>query len=173
MEARREGGLIDIVAVYPNSSLACTCAVYVNYGIPSEHIMAVFLEENIYLNMRLNVHDVYHQSHLRHLDDDNISLLTVGRDKAPLNPLAVSPDASWDYCIKKTSDEWELIGLGGEEFSYVAHPVNNARSNRDIITESVKKDWYYIEPLINQNEEARRNWCQFVEMKESAWLKSR
>ena len=163
MESKSEYNSIDIVALYPNGSLASTSSEYVNYGLPSEQIMAVFLSGHIHLNMHLNFHEIYQLPHLKHLGKDHINLVTVARDKTILNRCAISHDASWDYCIKTTADEWELIGLGGEEFSYIAHPVNNARNKRDTIAESVLKDWHYIQPLLKQDEETRKNFFKFVE----------
>ena len=164
VESRKKEGLVDIVAIYPNGSICSTGSNFANYGLPCELEMAVFFASLIHINMCLNFHPIHQVPHLKDLGVENFKILTVAHDKVFNNPLSITCDASWDYAINDTDDEWNNIGLGGEDLMYIRNPVQKgSRSNKDNIVEAIKKDWHYIQPLINQDEEARMAFFQFVD----------
>ena len=70
---------------------------------------------------------------MKDLGVKDFKILTVAHDKVFNNSLSITCDASWDYAINDTDDEWNNIGLGGEDLMYIRNPVHE-----DNVVEAIK-----------------------------------
>ena len=154
---RATDGPIDIVAVFSNGSFACTDSYFANHGMPSSQIMSVFIAGYITLNTFYHFHSLYLQPFAKEISHNHAKELSVHIPHSKINAdIEVSEDASWNFTIKITENEWKAVGLGGLQYDLVINPPLNAiRDQSDNIGEICKKKLQKLLPIIVYEEKYR------------------
>ena len=164
VKSRSINGSTDIVLISSGGNIACTSPSYARWGIPSKHIFAVFYDGGMCINMKQHFHPVYH---LPFMNDIAVNLVADFTATAYIqNGQAFSTDSttSWNWAQQTSSDSWELIGLGGAEFSSVAHPTARSISKApESSIERTKKAINYLVPYINNSLEERKVFFLYYE----------
>lgn len=149
-------GSIDIVFINPSGNIACTSPSYARWGTPSKHILAVFHDGNIRINMKQHFHPIYHLPFMNDIGDGSILDYSVMSDVSRSRVRMTDATTIWNWALKSSSAAWGDVGLGGESLKSIAYP--NARSVSQApekIAEKTKKAINFIVPYINNSQEER------------------
>ena len=154
--SRKINGSIDVVFISPCGSIACTSPSYARWGIPSKHILAVFCDGSITINMKQHFHRVYHLQFMNDIAVDSVADYSVASD-IPNGPLkSIDSTACWDWAQKTSEESWDIIGKGGNPYRSVAYPSATSITNApESITEKTKKAINFVVPYINNSVEER------------------
>lgn len=154
--ARAAGGSIDLVAVFKNGSFACTDPYFANHGLPSPQIMSVFIAGYTSLNVIFHFHPLYLQPFSREISHMNAKDLSVSIYQSKLVCTVVTEEASWNYALQITENEWKVIGLGGQKYNSIINPpIKSIRNHSDSIAEMCKKELQKLLPIIVYEERFR------------------
>lgn len=154
--SRTLSGTVDIVFVSPCGSLACTSPSYSRWGIPSKHILAVFYDGLLCINMKQHFHPVYHLPFMNNIAVDAIRDYTVASDLPNGAKRSTDSTACWNWAQKTSEESWKIIGLGGRPYQDVAYPTLKSMSqSSESISEKTKKSINFIVPYINNSREER------------------
>lgn len=151
VKSRSLEGTVDVVAVLENGSFACTDPTFANCGLPCQHIMAVFLNGNVYINPGLHYNHEYLVPLVRSLDISDLLQLSVAADTADIHTLSPLADgASSDYAVRITEHAWSIVGHGGEQFTNVIRPASQAfKASKDSAKETLRKELLWLQPYLS------------------------
>ena len=152
VKSRSINGSTDIALISSGGNIACTSPSYARWGIPSKHIFAVFYDGGMCINMKQHFHSVYHLPFMNDIAVNLVADFTATADIQNGQAFSTDSTTSWNWAQQTSSDSWELIGLGGAEFSSVAHPTARSISKApESSIERTKKAINYLVPYINNS----------------------
>jgi hypothetical protein len=161
--SRTEKGTVDMVAIYPNGSMACTHPGYANYGLPSKIIMALFITGEISINVAMHLHPMYLKDFVKQLSTEEKLKLTIVRDRESNATVDIGSDASWDFAKRETEDRWIQVGHGGAEYEAIVRPTaNEIRTHPDSVAEAARKELLFLGSLIKYDETWRVRFFEFT-----------
>lgn len=162
--SRSINGSIDIVLITRNGNIACTSPSYARWGIPSKHILSVFIDGNLRLNMKQHFHPVFHLQFMNDIGENSFTDHSIMSDIS--HPEVRNTDLStcWNWAQKSSSASWENVGLGGESLKSIARPSARSISQApESVAEKTKKAFNFIMPYINNNQEEREIFFLYYE----------
>lgn len=154
---RSTDGPTDMVAVFSNGSFACTDPHFANHGIPSSQIIALFIAGYISLNVLYHFHPLYLQPFTKDICHAHAKELSIHITQSRIVvDIEVTEEASWNYAIKITDNDWKAVGLGGQQYETIINPTINAiKHHTDTIGELCKKELQKLLPIIVYDEKYR------------------
>lgn len=162
--SRVMNGSVDLVFINPSGNIACTSPSYARWGIPSKHILAVFIDGGICLNMKQHFHPVYHLQFMNDIAENMIAEFSATSDVTNGAINWTDSTTTWNWAQKTSHQSWEAIGLGGHSYNSVAHPsVKSISQARESVAEKTKKAINFIVPYINNSKDEREIFYLYYE----------
>lgn len=145
--SRSSYGSIDIVYINLSGNIACTSPSYARWGIPTKHVLAVFIDGSIYINMN-QFNPVYHLPFMNDIGEetmaDHSATSDVPNDAVTLTDMTTF----WNWAQKTYEKVWEEERLGGEAFISFAHPSAKSISQApENLAEKTKQALHFIVKL--------------------------
>ena len=106
----------DIVHVFANGSIACTCGRFASSGAPDHHFFVLLRSKQVAFNPIAHVHPAYFASSIAFGD-----AFTVPTDLKH----TVNATASWQTAVEASKEQWTKEGMGGFIGSIV--PISPSR----------------------------------------------
>lgn len=180
--SNRCNGTVDIVVVNENGGgIACSAPQYMNWGIPSKHVMAAFRNGLMQLNVAKNLHPIYQQHFVCNMSHEDIkSLLTVTPDRFGGNDISMQNSEfksslvtncnwndPWNWSVVVSERRWNSLQYDSMISRYsstsyndydherrsIASSYNN--NTKYTIDENLQKEWYKLKPILKSNVEER------------------
>ena len=154
----------DIVFISRSGNIACTSPSYARWGLPSKHILAVFYNGRICLNMKRHFHPVYHLLFMNDIAIDTVDDYTVMSDIPYDKVKYTDPTTCWNWAQKTSHESWGIVGLGGTEYTAIAYPSAKSNSKApESVAERTKKAVNFIVPYVNNSLEEREIFYLYYE----------
>ena len=155
--SRSINGSVDIVFINPSGNIACTSPSYARWGIPSKHILSVFHDGSLRINMKQHFHPVYHLQFMNDIGENSFSDHSIMSDVSHDQVRLTDSSTCWNWAQKTFSAAWKNMGLGGESLKSFAHPSAKSISQApESVAEKTKKAFNFIMPYINNSQEERQ-----------------
>ena len=162
--SRSFNGSIDIVFINPSGNIACTSPSYARWGIPSKHILSVFHDGNLRINMKQHFHPVYHLQFMNDIGEGSISDYSVTSDVSHSRVPFTDSTTCWNWAQKSSAGVWGNVGLGGELLKSIAYPNPRSISRApESVAEKTKKAIHFMTPYINNSQEEREIFFLYYE----------
>ena len=154
--SRRVNGSVDLVFISPCGSIACTSSSYARWGIPSKHILAVFYDGSITINMKQHFHPVHHLQFMNDIAVNSVADYFVTSDIPNGAHKTIDSTACWNWAQKTSEETWNSVGMGGSSYRGVAYPSATSITHApESISEKTKKAIHFVVPYINKSVEER------------------